>query len=399
MTKKVARILSIDGGGIRGLIPASILQSLEKEIGPVAKRFHMVAGTSTGGIIASALCCPGQCVPAADLVKFYRNEGPNIFSNTFGAVEGLLGEVYSAEPLMKALKAVLHGKLSEVNEADLLITAYELQKRIPRIFKNWKALGVEDGGPEDDFQLTDVARCTSAAPTFFPPALVKNSAGKSFVMVDGGVYANNPAMCAYVAARKLYPYADEYLILSLGTGELVKPYTYDEAKSWGIVGWARPLLDIMFSGVSDTITYELDQLRPQVRQFRIQSSLKHASEDMDNVTPENLDALVKTGADTYKAKSKEFGELIQLLKEPMLSRTALGYPQRIGLPKSSNAPVPKAPPSLKSIKKKGQKEVPIAGPFSLGGAVAGAATGSAAGIPGAIVGGVVGFITGKKLEG
>jgi hypothetical protein len=130
-------------------------------------------------------------------------------------------------------------------------------------------------------------------------------------MVDGGVFANNPAMCAYVAARRIYPDADNYLIVSLGTGALVKSYTYEQVAGWGIAGWAQPLLDIMFSGVSDTTSYQLDQLAPEVTQYRFQTDLTGASEAMDDVTPENLAALVKVATNTLNFNQKLMGNRCQ----------------------------------------------------------------------------------------
>jgi predicted acylesterase/phospholipase RssA len=334
MTMKTARILSIDGGGIRGLIPAAILKSWEHTLGkPISECFHMLSGTSTGGILATGLATK---MPAAKLVDFYQSQGPSIFSNTLGAIEVVLGNIYDSAPLEKALQDVFGTKnLSEV-PIDLLVTAYEMEARQPRLFKSWRARGLETLKPrDDDFSLVSLTRATSAAPTYFPPAHIKNASGHTFTMVDGGVFANNPAMCAYVAARRLYPHAENFLIVSLGTGALTRSYTFDEVSGWGIAGWAQPLLDVMFSGVADTITYQLDQLAPEVRQFRFQSSLENASESMDDVSTDNLKALIQAGEDTVKTQSKVMLALLDILKSPLESLESLGYP----LPPS--APVPK----------------------------------------------------------
>lgn len=331
--KKVARILCIDGGGIRGMIPSTIIAEWEKTLGPISSHFHMLSGTSTGGILACALA---QGVTADKLIGFYKAKGPQIFASQFGALGGVAGELYDAQNLVDAIKSVLKGNLSTV-EKDLLITSYNIEARQPYLFKSWKARGYELGNEtskENNFQLADVARATSAAPTFFSPALIKNETGKSFPLIDGGVFANNPAMCAYVAARRLYPRADEYVVVSLGTGSLIKPVKYSDASSFGLAGWLRPLLDIMFDGVASTTEYELSQLG--ISQYRFQTSLVGASEAMDDASPENLTALQKVAHKTIKTNSKDMAALVKRLQEPLTPLDKLGYPKQTDAPKPAN---------------------------------------------------------------
>jgi predicted acylesterase/phospholipase RssA len=332
LSKKVVRILSIDGGGIRGLVPSSIIQQWETSLGPIAEKFHMISGTSTGGILACAL---GQGVAASKLVDFYKTEGPKIFNTSWTTLGGVTGQLYDASTLETAIGKVLSGNISDIGK-DLLITAYDIENRLPFMFKNWKAKGYELGVNEHDsefnFKTKDVARSTSAAPTYFTPAKVKNNSGTVYALIDGGVYANNPALCAYVAAKRLYPNADEYIVVSIGTGAVTKPVKYSEAVNFGILGWARPLLDIIFDGVSGTTEYELSQL-PGVTQYRFQTSLEGGSEAMDDVTPENLANLVKFSGMTANKYSAEMTSLLKRLKEPMTSLSTLGYPKKSDAPK------------------------------------------------------------------
>src|SRR5881394_2249443 len=122
---KIARILSIDGGGIRGVIPGTIIAHLEKLAGPSSKLFHMISGTSTGGIIACGLNEP---LSAKDMVEFYKKEGPNIFFSTLGTLGGLSGEIYTADTLEKVLKNLLKKKFSD-SITDLMVTSYDIEKR------------------------------------------------------------------------------------------------------------------------------------------------------------------------------------------------------------------------------------------------------------------------------
>lgn len=394
---KIARILSIDGGGIRGLIPATIIAHLEKQLGPIAQRFHMLSGTSTGGILACGLC-QEKPMTAESLVSFYKERGPSIFDSSWSTLGGVADVKYDASKLEDAIKAVLSGNISQIANNELLITAYDLENRLPFLFKSWKARGIElksgESPKSNAFLIKDVARCTSAAPTYFKPALVKNAAGKQFAMVDGGVFANNPAMCAYVAARRIYPNAEQYQIISIGTGTLTHPYAYSEAVDWGLVGWARPLLDIMFAGSSDTVDYQLDQLAPQVMHHRVQSSLVGASEEMDDVTPENLDALIKVAGVTIDKNKDLFNHMIDMLKEPVSTREELGFP-KVGKP----APPRQLPPKIKGVGKVKQvvKEVtdnPVPAIGATGGALVGFGL---AGPVGAAVGAVAGWVGGKNV--
>jgi uncharacterized protein len=113
--------------------------------------------------------------------------------------------------------------------------------------------------------------------------------------VDGGVYANNPAMCAYVEARKIHPEEDDFLVVSLGTGELTRSLPYEEVKGWGLALWAQPILNVVFDGVADTVDYQLRELLPSEgdarRYYRFQTLLDIGKDDMDDASRTNVAAL------------------------------------------------------------------------------------------------------------
>lgn len=319
-----------------------ILRQWESELGHgIAADFHLVAGTSTGGILAAALCSPKR-VPAADLALFYQQDGPKIFAKSawqsLTSLGGTVDEKYSAGPLERALAERLSGLLSQVDVADLLITAYEIERRNPFFFKSWMARGLEldpgETAASRDFRLVDVARATSAAPTYFEPAAVRAQNGTAYACIDGGVFANNPALCAYASARRLYPQADSYLIVSLGTGHLERPIPLDRAKDWGLVGWARPLLGVIFDGVSDTVEYQLDQLAPSVRHLRFQISLGSdpseqncANDDLDDVSRDNLVRLERLGQAILVAQKQDSEAVLEMLRAPKTALEELGYPR------------------------------------------------------------------------
>jgi hypothetical protein len=281
LAEKLVRILSIDGGGIRGIIPARILEVIEERMGKQCSHlFHLIAGTSTGGIIACGL---GIGKTAKDMADLYSKEGATIFHRSLWdkvtTIEGLSNPDYDSSPLEAILAKQLGGSmLSDVRDTHLLIPSYAIQlpydqpgvgvgvmsPRAPYFFKSWRAWDSRidaDGDPKKwNFFLRDVARATSAAPTYFRPALITNEAGDKYGMIDGGVFANNPALSALVSAYKMFPDAEQYMVISLGTGALERPIPYDQAANWGLVHWARPILNVLFDGNADTICYDITQV-------------------------------------------------------------------------------------------------------------------------------------------
>jgi uncharacterized protein len=202
-----------------------------------------------------------------------------------------------------------------------------LVPRAPYFFKSWKANGTSidpgDKPPELDFRLKDIARATSAAPTYFPPALIQNRAGQSFGMIDGGVFANNPAVCALASAYKLFPQATGFMLVSLGTGSLQRPIPYDEAKNWGLVHWARPILNVLFDGNADTTCYEVDEiLGPSHYRFDIslgespKQDPNAVNEDFDDASPDNIVRIERKADALINGMAAKLQTVIEALKKP-----------------------------------------------------------------------------------
>jgi uncharacterized protein len=145
--------------------------------------------------------------------------------------------------------------------------------------------------------MRDVARATSAAPTYFEPLQLTWGPHGERAFIDGGVHSNNPAMCAYVEARKIHPGENDFLVLSLGTGEPTRSMPYEEVKGWGLALWAQPILNVVFDGVADTVDYQLRELLPAEgddrRYYRFQTALAIGKDDMDDASATNIQALKK----------------------------------------------------------------------------------------------------------
>jgi uncharacterized protein len=301
------RVLAIDGGGIRGLIPALVLAELEQRSGRrVFELFDLMAGTSTGGIIASALCAPDP-LPAADVAAIYEEEGPRIFDPSIWqriqSAGGLLDEKYDAEALDRALKRFLADKRLTETRPDLIVPTYDTTRPGPFFFKTSKAR--ED--PADDAPLAEVARATSAAPTYFEPV-----ARGSQALLDGGVFAVNPGMSALAEALRQHP-GSEVILLSLGTGERTKRRSFDEINDWGLVEWARPILDVVFDGISDAVDYQVRHVLGDERYWRLQVELTRASDDLDDASKENIAALRGHAEELIAERSADLDAIVAAL--------------------------------------------------------------------------------------
>lgn len=327
------KILSIDGGGIRGLIPGQILVALEKKLqersrdpmARIATYFDFFAGTSTGGILTCLLLCPDEHDPkrpkfsAEEAVDLYKRYGDKIFKVSFLSkllnYKSLFSEKYPASHLEEVLLTYFRDKrLSELLKP-CLITSYDIQERKTHFFASHDYPRKGDGG---DFYLKDVCRATSAAPTYFEAALVKSISGVSYPMIDGGIFANNPSLCAYSEVRNSAgdPSAKDMLILSLGTGGENKSYAYQKAKVWGALGWIKPSIDIMMSGAAESTNYHL------VKMFEVTGSganycriqpehLRNAVPEMDNASQQNMQALIELGIKTAQDYSDELDAIVE----------------------------------------------------------------------------------------
>ena len=350
-------ILSVDGGGIRGIIPCIVLQEIEARTGkPIAQLFDLIAGTSTGGMLAAGLTVKDKegnpAFPASDLLQLYvGDQGKKIFAppaGIFNGIRSLFRSKFSGDNIEQVLKAKFGSARLKDAYTELLITAYNTQEKLPFYFKTSDAREKE----EENFYYWEVCRATSAAPTYFPPVQVgydgeierfKMIEGKEtkvtesvkhLSLVDGGVFANNPSLLAYLEAREIFKdsqlYAElsetfdrvasesgtarsmfaevesddlamPFLVVSIGTGQTRRPYPYTKARNWGMVSWVKPIVDILMQGVSESVHYQMQHLLPPsrdheaLRYLRLNIELDPDDSDMDNVKDQNLDRLMEYG--------------------------------------------------------------------------------------------------------
>ncbi len=309
------KVLAIDGGGIRGIIPATILSEIQRRLNlDLYQVFDLIAGTSTGGIIALGIgtkCKNNGPYSPSELVDLYVQSGPEIFKKNF-LTRGrqIVLPKYSPDGLQAALVEFFHDTEFRTALTPLLISSYDLQGQLPFFFKSHRIAG----DPTFNWKLTEIARATSAAPTFFPPVHLKRG-NNDFALVDGGVFVNNPSMAAYAEARSLYPDATQIIVVSVGTGDRQDQITYAAAKHWGLWGWAKQIVPVFMDSVSEAVDYELKVL-PGCTYYRLQVSQLHgASSDMDNVDPENLRNLQAVAKEYVSSMSDVLTQMCADLKE------------------------------------------------------------------------------------
>ena len=289
---RALRILSIDGGGIRGIIPATVLAKIEDMTKtPTAALFDVIAGTSTGGILALGLTCPGPGGrpkhSATDLVRMYVDNGAAIFRKNF-LTEGekVIHEKYGAGPLERVLREYLGDTRLREAVTRVTVTSYETERRQPFFFRSVNA--TRDPA-QYDYYMRDVARATSAAPTYFEPHKISTAGSAGYYsLVDGGVFANNPGMCAYVDALDEIDPTQNVLMVSLGTGTLTRPLHFDAIKHWGELEWVQPVINMMMDGPSNATDYQLARILGEGNYYRLQTTLDRANDEMDDASEANI---------------------------------------------------------------------------------------------------------------
>ncbi|MFV1982938.1 MAG: patatin-like phospholipase family protein [Thiohalomonadales bacterium] len=290
----------------------------------ISDYIDLITGTSTGGILAIGLCIPGkndiQKYNAQDLLDIYVERGDEIFDisvwKSIMSVGGLNDEKYDASELEDALKDYF-GNIMLCNLLKhCLITSYDFKRRKAHFFR--KSAAINDSS--NNFLVRDVARATSATPTYFETARIKSNTNITYPLIVGGLFANNPSMCAYAEARYIHNISssEEMSILSLGTGESKNPYSYPEAKDWGVTSWIKPVIDIMSTAVSETTDFQLQQIFSSSNYsdhyLHIQSTIPSwCSTDMDNASTDNIQALQDVSeriASDNKSRLKDFVMLL-----------------------------------------------------------------------------------------
>lgn len=278
------KILSIDGGGLRGVVPLTIFKHIEQLTGkPIWQTFDMIAGTSTGGLLASALTlakAPGvkeAKFTLDDIMNVYLHRGQEIFpprktklGQWIEDVDDTMHPKFKADGIDKVVRDICGTSRIADSLTNVFITTYDLTNNIPLFFKT--RLGKASAA--QNVEIYDACRATSAGPTYLPAYefnYPNDAENPDRLCIDGGVYVNNPSMAAlaefsrhhaeygYGTSDKDINYNDVF-VLSVGTGSYAGRITADQAKNKGEIFWAQNISDVMMRGVNKTTDYEMEEM-------------------------------------------------------------------------------------------------------------------------------------------
>jgi len=334
MTKKKTtrirkyRILSLDGGGIRGLLTAVWLDRLEQKLGtPLKNYFDLIAGTSTGSILA---CGVAMGLSANSIIDLYLNNAKIIFpgraSRLWSRTQRLLSQgpsapKYDGKGLQQVLQKVFRKRnrnilFGELGKKPVLVFSYDMLNRQSIVFKNTKREHMA-------IPVYQICKASSSAPTYFPAHVMRM--GKAEVpLIDGGVVANNPTACAIAEAIRINKRkrktnqceVTDFVVASFGTGEAARSISIAEAQEWGALEWAIPIIDVLFDGSTDAVDYIARQIIDDSKYFRLQCKLEEDFDDMDNSDRTNLNALIAVAQNYLATRGGEqkLGQLVNALQ-------------------------------------------------------------------------------------
>lgn len=336
---KIVTVLSIDGGGIRGIIPGTLLAFLESKLqeldGPsarIADYFDVVSGTSTGGLVTTMLTAPDKdnrpLFAAKDINNFYTNHGPRIFpqdsnpgflDSIRNLVASATGPKYDGKYLRSIVKELLGNMTMNQTLTDAIIPTFDIKRLQPIIFSTDDA----KANSSKNALLSDICVGTSAAPTFLPAhsfeTKYEDGTIRSFDLIDGGVAANNPTQVAIThitneILKGNFQFVDiepmdtkRMLVLSLGTGTAKQEEKYNATivSTWGLLNWvfdngATPLIDVYSAASSDMVDIQVSSLfqalRAERNYLRIQDgNLTGDATSVDIATTKNMETLVEIG--------------------------------------------------------------------------------------------------------
>ncbi len=312
-------VLSIDGGGVRGIVAAVLLDALEGELQKAGHKtalsdcFDVIAGTSTGAIIAAALALPATDDENAQLLRnpsglrdLYRSRSHLIFPPralpfipVIGRLRQLFGPLYSPRPLKNLLDSAF-GDASFINpRRNLVITAYSIDPRDAIFFRGGPQTPPGDSLCSGSIRIADAVLGSSSAPTFFPPHQAVNPrTGTKQTLIDGAVFINDPSLAGFSEALRIYP-DDDIRVISIGTGRIVQPIPFAQARKWGFLEWVTPagqfrtpLLSAIADGQARAVNSHLKKLiGERYQRFDYDLTRGYGSPSIDDSRPSNIKAL------------------------------------------------------------------------------------------------------------
>ena len=314
------RILAIEGGGIRGIIPSYILKYLEeKSRKPISELFDVIVGTSTGAIASVSLTVPDESglpkYSASDVLNFYNNSAEKIFYSPWYhkvlSLNGFLCPKYTTLSRYDFFSGLLGDTSFDKLLTNVVIPAFDLEDNKPILFYNWRKEKIDD----TDYPAINLLLGAISPPALFPS--VYFGIGRHvYNLADGAVFVNNPSLTAALTAMDAYP-EKKYILVFLGTGseKVVLPLTGTE--SWGLFQWTSKVVSLFLDSADKFNHLLLNQLFPfPMKIFSFNSTRGNYSLALDDYSEQNLQALNAAGKSLVLENQETLDSLIQLLLRP-----------------------------------------------------------------------------------
>jgi len=309
---KISRILSIDGGGIRGIVPAVVLAHLEETLQQLSHNpdtrlvdfFDLFAGASTGSMIIAGLLAPSKdnrpAYSAKEIVDLYFDNAEVIFQDSIlqdiKSVAGLLNVKYNPDGIESVFQEYFPDTELKELLKPTLIPVYDLTRGKNYFFRQQKA----QVSTRHNFYLKDVLRCATSAITYFPPMQISTvDSTRQRCFIDGGIFANNPALSAYAEFRYHNPelHAKDTMMFSLGTGKQGTHLDCESTQNWGALEWREPAGNLFANAAADANHYQLRAVYDSKSNYlRLDEFFDNAvKSSLDNTNKDYLDCLFDLG--------------------------------------------------------------------------------------------------------
>ena len=312
------KVLSIDGGGMKGIVSVMVLQRLEYYIKLYSKNekavlsdyFDLIGGTSTGAIITALLLTTNKetktSYETGEILELYLQRGKEIFHRPLAyrlrTMFGLFGPKYTNKDFEKLLNQYLENTVLEDLRKDGVFTAYDTANREAIFYSTLSKKSWE----RQVLPVKEVVLSSTAAPTYFPPVHITSSKNKDNCHIDGGIVVNNPALSTLIEGFKhpKYKGLNDIILVSVGNVTNTDFYSYKRVKRWGIFGWALPIVSIVFDSDTSTVDYETKKLFEAFgcRQNYLRLELRTDGKvpPMDDISKEAIETLLLYGNQLIK---------------------------------------------------------------------------------------------------
>ena len=341
----IRHILSIDGGGVRGIVSSIVLDALDAEFKAIGKTcgvadcFDLITGTSSGAIVAAGLAMPRPdnsktSANPGEIRQLFEKNARRIFPRRFfneipiiGRLPQLFGPLYRPDGLAAVLKEQVGDQTFSAARRNLMITAYSIDPRDIVLFRGGPAYADrEEATRFGPVRVRDAIMGSSAAPTFLPPHRIEKPGGPDengkthWTAIDGGIFLNDPAMAAVTEAIRLFP-GDDFRVISLGAGRETRQYPFARSRNWGFSQWISPtgrfrtpLLSAIADGQVRAVNRQLHYLLGEdYYRFDYRLERGRGSDRLDDSSRKNISRLTRGTLEMIEEMRPKLRQLAELL--------------------------------------------------------------------------------------